>query len=183
MSYQYQRNQLPSRHPPPILKSSTKKEIETYFAHHFNKNRVYTSPEDTKHPTLIPDYHISGIKVAKILGNLSPEALEFFENEYLDDIYVFLNSPDEFLLFAPIALRYPSINGRIKLDSRNSFGGFIRAISTDSTEEEKEKRGQLGRGLYVWKTRVATILDLIREEFLLTKEGFKVRCRFVVLRD
>lgn len=162
--------------PPPTSDLATKSEIEIYFEYHFNKKRVYASAEDKRHPDQVPDYHISSNVLVRVLTNLSAKALKHFQDEYLDDVYVFIDRLDQFKEFAPLALRFPRIGGRIKLDSRNVYdpveGKMPAALAS---EEEQKKLVEKVEKLKVWEEDIRKVVALVGEEMGLDEVAFKVR--------
>lgn len=162
--------------PRPTSDVYTKSEIEQYFEYHFHKDRVFASPGDKKHPGSIPDYHISSTVLVSTLSNLSTAALKHFQDEYLDDVFVYIDRLEEFKEFADVALRFPKIGGRIKLDSRNVYEPEKRKMpqGLDAERGKKQLAEKVGR-LEVWKKEVRRVVELIGEEMGLDEDAFKVR--------
>lgn len=111
-----------------------------------------------------------------MLTNLSAKALKHFQDEYLDDVYVFIDRLDQVKEFAPLALRFPRIGGRIKLDSRNVYdpveGKMPAALAS---EEEKKKLLEKGEKLEAWKEEIRKVVALVGEEMGLDEVAFNVR--------
>ncbi|QDS73313.1 hypothetical protein FKW77_006045 [Venturia effusa] len=157
---------------PPTSDSATKSEIEAYFEHHFHKSRVFASPDN--HPDLAPDYNISSTALVSALKDLSDAALKHFQDEYLDDVYVFIDRLDRVKEFAPVAIKFPKIGGRIKLDSRMVCDPEKEKMpqALDS-KAEQEKLGEKIAKLNVWKREVKKMVHLVGEQMDLDEEAFK----------
>ncbi|RDI78019.1 Vacuolar protein sorting-associated protein 9a [Venturia inaequalis] len=160
--------------PKPTSDISTKSEIEKYFEYHFHPTRVFTSPVNKKHPDSIPDYHFSSSILVSILSNLPPAALQHFQEEYLDDVYVFIDRIEQVKEFASVAMRFPKIGGRIKLDSRKVCDPEREKIPMQLDSEEQQKSlAEKIRKLGVWKESVREIVVLVGSEMGLDEDGFK----------
>ncbi|TLD37887.1 Vacuolar protein sorting-associated protein 9a [Venturia nashicola] len=160
--------------PKPTSDASTKSEIEKYFGYHFHSTRVFASPEDKKHPGSVPDYHISSSLLVSILSDLSPAALKHFSDEYLDDVYVFIGHLEQIREFASVAVRFPKIAGRIKLDSRKVCDPEREKmpVGLDSEEQQKKLAVKVEK-VELWKEGVRKVAVLVGEEMGLDEESFK----------
>lgn len=159
----------------PTSDTSTKREIDTYFEHHFHPARVFLSPGNKKYPGTAPDYNISSSILVSILSNLSPAALQQFQDEYLNDVYVFIDRLDQFKEFAGVALRFPKVGGRIKLDSRKVCEPERERMPLvlDSPEQQEKLREKIEK-LDVWKEEVRKVVLLVGEEMGLDEAALNV---------
>jgi hypothetical protein len=135
---------LPETTPPPPTQGQDSDDfIEKHFRYYFDY--AYIRLEDPN-----SDFNIPVSTAIKALKGITAKAQEYFINEYLHDIYVFINSIHDFQDFSSTALTYPSVRGRIKFDQRNG-------VHSDAE----------------WEKDIPEVLDLIRGEFPLTKDRFK----------
>lgn len=91
-------------------------------------------------------------------------------------MYVFIDRIEQVKEFASVAMRFPKIGGRIKLDSRKVCDPEREKIPMQLDSEEQQKSlAEKIRKLGVWKESVREIVVLVGSEMGLDEDGFKVR--------